>query len=848
MNEIAQGLLTASIMLTVSWAIAALFLRHVPITTPRTRQFLLAGVLLQGLMLVRLPVELPWLKPEPMESAAIDVPEATSISIPHTQTPRWVTEIEVASSAPPALLASTVTPPPVNLRAWILPSLLAVWILGTVVLIVRGVHRYRKLCRLVDRLPASPNNWFDQWEAVCRSVDRFAPPMLVSETAGPMLVRRPRGYVLVVPRAFWESLSLHERRGVLLHEIAHLCRRDVWRQAFVRIAAAVHWWNPAAWWCVRHFEESAEWACDEYLTQQDAKAARGLARSLVRLVETLDPADADPTFQRGIGMQSMAAPPLTQRVSRLLTPVPTGDSAMKKIVFAVLAVGLVSLSIVQFRFVAAQPPSENETFVSEDEGLDVLDGEAKRELAALKDRLDLGDNATAELAKLLEDEAGQIAMTGVLDELADRERDLARSDAFPRFVEKHFEQTSSGGYALRGSSSETASDWVRQSKTFSSSMNSLTAKLKSIGGKMSDVGEANQIAQRMMNDEHAAAALMIVELDGRIDPIQRFLDEAMERILVLRGDKLIVLPNLPREVRRQLDQFDAASRIFQEIRRELPLFADEMATPDDRHKRLVKAMKSPGLAAIISFELAERLDSPSAAVEQLLTQIEDVSYDTAKGLVIREEEAWDHLGEMLELGERAESRAADVHQRLRGIARRLDKSDPASAQLAKLFGADSSGGLIDHAIPYALAAEIPYAELDLAEMVEDMLSEAMEKTSDGLAIRDDQSEEVTEKCREILSGCRRLRRHLRKIDSVVGKLEDQQLAQALAGSGRMVLLSEMRRHAMETATDPMQLLEDELFESAGGDKLRVKPEHGESVRELVERAAELKNELGRDDF
>ncbi|MEL6106581.1 MAG: M56 family metallopeptidase [Planctomycetota bacterium] len=852
MNDIAQGLLTASIMLTLTWAVAALFLRHVPIATPRMRQFILAGVLLQGLMLIRMPVDLPWLQPRNTEAASFESDAAMPLPIAEGELPRWGLEGGVAAAVPSTLVVSAPRAPSrtVDYESWILPALLAIWIAGTMFLVVRGILQYRRLCRLVDRLPVASSIWFEQWAGVCRTVNRAAPPMRISETAGPMLVRRPHGYVLVVPRFFWESLTLHERRGVLMHELAHLCRRDVWRQAVVRLAAAVHWWNPAAWWCVRHFEESAEWACDQFLTQHDPRAAKGLATSLVRLVEEADSrGPVDPSLTRGLGMQSMAAPPLTERVTRLLRPVPAGDSAMKQIIFSVLAVGLLSLSIVQFRFVAAQAPDADESFVSEDGGgLEVLGDDTKRVLSGLKKRLDLGDNATAELAKLLEDEAGQIAITGVLDELADRERELARSDALPRFIEKHFEENASGDYALRSTSVEAATDWAQQASGFAASMNSLAARLKSIATKMSSDGETNQIAQRMLQDEHSAAALMIVELDGRIDPIQRFLDEAMERILVQRGDKLMVIPNLPREPREHLDQFEAAAKVFAEVRRELPLFADEMATPDEQHEQLVKAMRSPGFAAIVAFELAERIQSPTAAVEQLLSQIEQVSYDTAKGLEIREEEAWEHLGEMMELGERAEARASDVHLRLRAIARRLDMSDPASARVAKLFGGKIDGRGADQVVPYVLAAEIPYAELDLAEMVEDMLSETMETTSGGLSIRSDQAEEVTEKCREILSSCRRLRRHLRKIDSLVGKLENKELSQSLRGAGRMVLLSEMRRDAMQTATDPMKLLEDELFEPAGGDKLRVKPEHGDSVRELAERAAELKTELGRDDF
>lgn len=51
---------TASLMLTVTALGAAVIFRAVRVSTPPLRQLLLTGVLLQGLMLFRSPVELPW--------------------------------------------------------------------------------------------------------------------------------------------------------------------------------------------------------------------------------------------------------------------------------------------------------------------------------------------------------------------------------------------------------------------------------------------------------------------------------------------------------------------------------------------------------------------------------------------------------------------------------------------------------------------------------------------------------------------------------------------------------------------------------------------------------------------
>ena len=294
MNTLLQCLVNATVMLTIACGLVAFLLRRLNIVTPRLRQAVLFCVILQGLMLFRLPVELPWLDnttPAATLQSSVTFAGAIPSAVITADDQTWTKTSGDSDRAEQGLWLTSTTPtrmsiPGVDIGVdHLVAAVVSIWLTGFLVVVLRGFLRYRGLCRTIDRLDRAPESWQSEWAEACRLRGRVAPEMLVSQSAGPMLVRRPQGYSLVVPHRYWSSLSKHQRRGVLLHELAHLCRHDVWRQLIARTAASLHWWNPAAWWCVRRYEESAEWLCDEWLTQTDPAAAKGLASSLVQLVE-----------------------------------------------------------------------------------------------------------------------------------------------------------------------------------------------------------------------------------------------------------------------------------------------------------------------------------------------------------------------------------------------------------------------------------------------------------------------------------------------------------------------------------------------------------------------------------
>jgi beta-lactamase regulating signal transducer with metallopeptidase domain len=108
-----------------------------------------------------------------------------------------------------------------------------------------------------------------------------APEVLEGPVDGPMVTgfRRP---CLLLPPGASRLLEPAEFHAVLLHELAHLRRRDLLAGAAQRVAQAFLWLHPAVWLLSREVDRERERCCDAEAVRAGA-ARLDLARALVAL-------------------------------------------------------------------------------------------------------------------------------------------------------------------------------------------------------------------------------------------------------------------------------------------------------------------------------------------------------------------------------------------------------------------------------------------------------------------------------------------------------------------------------------------------------------------------------------
>ncbi len=91
---------------------------------------------------------------------------------------------------------------------------------------------------------------------------------------------------IVFPAGLLSQLSPDEIRVILLHELAHLRRRDDWTNLGQKIAKAVFFFHPAVWWIESQLTLEREMACDDMVLAATS-SPRAYASSLISFAEKL---------------------------------------------------------------------------------------------------------------------------------------------------------------------------------------------------------------------------------------------------------------------------------------------------------------------------------------------------------------------------------------------------------------------------------------------------------------------------------------------------------------------------------------------------------------------------------
>ena len=173
---------------------------------------------------------------------------------------------------------------------WALFAFLA-WALGAGMALVRlatGFWQLRGLSRSLTPIVAA-----DLHPAVQKTLDAISMPgspasgSITIATSERVRVPAAIGFwrrTIVLPAWALRELAPEDLNVILLHEFAHLRRRDDWTNLVQKIVRALFFFHPAVWWIDNRLAVEREMACDDAVLTQTANP-HGYATCLVSLLE-----------------------------------------------------------------------------------------------------------------------------------------------------------------------------------------------------------------------------------------------------------------------------------------------------------------------------------------------------------------------------------------------------------------------------------------------------------------------------------------------------------------------------------------------------------------------------------
>ncbi|MEN8376118.1 MAG: HEAT repeat domain-containing protein [Gemmatimonadota bacterium] len=181
-------------------------------------------------------------------------------------------------------------------------ALLLLWATGTLLLVARlliGSVRVRRLVSRARELTDEPSERSVFHLARRLGIGSYVRLVHSDEISMPITtgVGRP---TIVLPDGF-EDWSEDRLRAVILHELAHIQRRDVLSHLMSRFACALHWFNPMAWHSAARLRTESERACDDMVLGAGTRASAYADHllSILRACSTVpSPATAIPMARR----------------------------------------------------------------------------------------------------------------------------------------------------------------------------------------------------------------------------------------------------------------------------------------------------------------------------------------------------------------------------------------------------------------------------------------------------------------------------------------------------------------------------------------------------------------------
>ena len=217
------------------------------------------------------------------ESHPASIPESNRESASHGG---FESALRNAASRTSLAVTEAVEHPLIRIRPGKIPAVIEIlWALLSLVMLARLAGGYRELRRLKSGATPAPDRWdlrLRRLRAI-NGVRRQTRLLISSQIAGPVSL----GFLdpaILIPRAFLDTLSDSELDHIVMHELAHLRRRDDWTNLAQRFIEAVLPIQPAVYWLSHRMSLEREMACDDWVIAATG-TAKPYAASLTKVAE-----------------------------------------------------------------------------------------------------------------------------------------------------------------------------------------------------------------------------------------------------------------------------------------------------------------------------------------------------------------------------------------------------------------------------------------------------------------------------------------------------------------------------------------------------------------------------------
>ena len=190
-------------------------------------------------------------------------------------------------SAPQAIMPTTAPAARAAFHLSWPTALFGTWCLGVLALVFLFLVQHRRMGRLL----AAARPVHD--EGVLRLLEEAKAALGISSRVtlvsvenlhSPILfgVLRPR---IAIPRAALESLPPEQIRPILLHELAHLRRKDLWVSFVQLLVQVLYWFHPVVWLANRQLRRERELIVDDIVLAQLHGQGESYSASLLSIVK-----------------------------------------------------------------------------------------------------------------------------------------------------------------------------------------------------------------------------------------------------------------------------------------------------------------------------------------------------------------------------------------------------------------------------------------------------------------------------------------------------------------------------------------------------------------------------------